>query len=102
MRFTYVATAVGIAVADLFIAPVVLMEAPSAHADIGGYGRCVGSIKDIPLKDPDPLSLQLVGFIEQDLKSSVSPAVEAQKVAQTGFEPRVADAIVQCVIEETP
>jgi hypothetical protein len=68
--------------------PVVLMGAWSAHADISGYRRCVGNIREVPLGEPDPLSLQLSGLIEQDLNSGVSPAAEAQKVALMGFDPR--------------
>jgi hypothetical protein len=102
MRFTYVAAAVGMAIAVLFITPAVLMGASSAHADISGYGRCVGNIQGIPLREPDPQNLQLVGVIEQDLNSGVSPAAEAQKVAQMGFDPRVADGIVRCVMQEHP
>jgi hypothetical protein len=101
MRFTHVAAAVGMAIAVLFIGPVVLMGA-SAHADLSGYRRCVGKITEVPLGEPDPLSLQLAHLIEEDLNSGVSPAAEAQKVAQMGFDPRVADAVVQCVMQENP
>jgi hypothetical protein len=101
MRFTYVAATVSMAIALLFIAPVVL-GASSAHADISGYRRCVGSIPEIPLGEPDPQSLQRARFIEQDLNSGVSPAAEAQKVAQKGFDQRVADAVVQCVMQNNP
>jgi hypothetical protein len=102
MRFTYVAAAVGMAVAVLFIAPVVLMGTPSAHADLSGYRRCVGNITELPVGEPDAQNLQRARLIEQDLKSGVSPGAEAQKVAQTGFDPRAADAIVQCVMQENP
>jgi hypothetical protein len=91
---------VGMAIAVLFIAPVVLMGASSAHADISGYRRCVGNITGVPLGEPDSQSLQLARLIEQDLNSGVSPAAEAQKVAQMGFDPHVADAVVQCVMHE--
>jgi hypothetical protein len=102
MRFTYVAAAVGTAIAVLLIAPAVLMGASSAHADISGYRRCVGNIAEVPLGEPSTLSLQLARDIEQDLNSGVSPAAEAQKIAQTGFDPRVADAVVHCVMENNP
>ena len=102
MRFTYVAAAVGMAIAVLFIAPVVLMGASSAHADLSGYRRCVGNISELPVGEPDPQNLQRARLIEQDLKTGVSPAAEAQKVEQTGFDSRAADAIVQCVMEENP
>lgn len=100
VRFIYVAVATGIAIAALFIAPAVLMSA-SAHADFSGYRRCVGKMTE-PLSEPDPQSLQLVGTIEQDLDSGVTPAAEAQKVTQMGFDAHLANGIVQCVIEEHP
>jgi hypothetical protein len=102
MRFIYVAAAVAMAIAVLLVAPVVLMGAPSAHADLSGYRRCVGSIAELPLKEPDPQSLQLARLIEQDINSGVSPAAEAQKVAQTGFDPHAASAVVQCAMQERP
>jgi hypothetical protein len=102
MRFIHDAAAVGIAIAVPFIAPVALMEASSAHADADGYLRCVGNIRNLPLAAPNPNSPYLAGIIEQDLKSGVSPAAESQKVAQMGFEPRVADAIVHCVVQNYP
>jgi hypothetical protein len=101
MRFIYVAAAVGMAIAVLCIAPGGLIGA-SAHADYSGYDRCVGDITEIPLTEHDPQNLQLVGEIEQDLNSGVSPAAEAQKVTQKGFDARVANGIVQCVMEEHP
>jgi hypothetical protein len=41
---SYVAAAVGMAIAVLLIAPIVLMGASSAHADTGidGYVHCLG------------------------------------------------------------
>ncbi len=102
MRFIYVAAAFGMAVAVLLIAPVVLMGAPSAHADYGGYRHCVGNIHEIPLAEGDPQNLYTARLIEQDLESGVSPAAEAQKVAQMGFDPRVADAVVHCAMQNNP
>ncbi len=99
MRFTYVAAAVGVAIAVLLIAPVVLIGASPAHADLNGYGRCVGNVREVPLSDPDPQNLQLVRLVEMDLKSGVSPAAESRKVAQMGFDPRLADAVVQCAMQ---
>lgn len=101
MRPTYVAAAVGMAIAALFTAPGVLMGA-SAHADISGYRRCVGSVKEVPISNPDPTNMQLVGTVEMDLKSGVSPAAESQKLARSGLDPRLADAVVQCVMRENP
>src|SRR2546429_7622834 len=102
MRFTYVAAAAGIVIAVLLIAPLVLIGAPSARADISGYRRCVGTIREVPLSEPDPQSLQLARLVEMDLKSGVSPTAEAQKIAQTGFDTRVANGVVQCVMQENP
>jgi hypothetical protein len=99
MRFTYVAAAVGMAIA---VAPVALLEASPAHADISGFNRCVGGIRELPLTEPDPQSLQRARLIQQDLKSGASPAAEAQKVAGMGFDQQTAAKIVQCVIEENP
>lgn len=102
MRFTNIAAAAGIVIAVLLIAPVVVMGAPSARADISGYQRCVGTITEIPLSEPNPHSQQLAGLVRMDLKSGVSPAAEAQKLEQTGFDSRVANAVVQCVMQENP
>jgi glycerol dehydrogenase-like iron-containing ADH family enzyme len=101
MRFIHVATAVGIAIAVLFIGPAVLMGAP-ARADLSGYGNCVGSITEVPLWEHDYQNQQLIGVIEQDLNSGVSPAAEAHKVSHMGFDPRLANRIVECVIQEHP
>jgi len=102
MRFTYVTAAVGLTVAVLSIALVALMGAPSARADISGYRRCVAGITELPVREPDPQSLQLARQIEQDLKSGASPASETQKATQMGFDPHAADAVVQCVAHENP
>ena len=99
MRAIY-AAAIGIAIAVLLIGPAILTAAP-AHADLSGYRRCVGKMTE-PMGGNDPQNLQLVGVIEQDLDSGVSPAAEGQKVAQMGFDGRLANGIVQCVIEERP
>jgi hypothetical protein len=98
MRFSSVA-----AVAALAIAPtILLLGAPSAHADLSGYRRCVANITQLPITEPDPQNMNRVGLIKQDLKSGASPAAEAQKLTGMGFDQRAADAIVQCVIEENP
>jgi hypothetical protein len=102
MRLTHAAAVIALAIAVPFSAPVVLMAAPSAHADLSGYRRCVGNITELPLQEPDPKSLQLARLIEQDLNSGVSPGAEAQKVVQMGFDARAADAVVQCVVQESP
>jgi hypothetical protein len=100
VRFIHAAAAIGIAIAVVFIASAMLMATP-AHADFSGYRRCVGKMTE-PVAERDPQNLQLVGEIEQDLDSGVSPAAETQKVAQKGFDPSFAKGIVQCVIEERP
>ncbi|OBF58738.1 hypothetical protein A5787_22555 [Mycobacterium sp. 852002-50816_SCH5313054-b] len=97
MRFSSVA-----AVAALVIAPMLSVGAPSAHADLSGYRRCVANITQLPITEPDPQNMNRVGLIEQDLKSGATPAAEAQKVAGMGFDQRAADTIVQCVLEENP
>ncbi len=102
MRSTNAAAAAGGAIAVLLIAPVALIGASPAHADLNGYLRCVGNVKEVPLNDPNPQSLQLARLIEMDLKSGVSPAAEAQKLAQMGFDPRLADAGVQCAMQNNP
>jgi hypothetical protein len=102
MRFIHGTAAVGTAVAVQIIAPIVLMGAAPAHADLAGYRNCVGNIEELPLQAPEPKNMHLAGVIEQDLNSGVPPAAEAQKIAQRGFDARVANAIVQCVIEERP
>ncbi|OBI21751.1 hypothetical protein A5712_01395 [Mycobacterium sp. E2327] len=81
---------------------IALLGASPAHADYSGFTRCVGGIKQLPLNEPDPQNFQRVGVIEQDLKSGVSPAAEAQKVAGMGFDQQTATTIVQCIIEENP
>jgi hypothetical protein len=100
MRYIHAAAAVPVAIAALLIVP---MGTPSAHADHEGYRRCVGRMSaGLRLKDPDPNSGYLAGLIEQDLNRGVSPAAEAQKVAQMGFEPRYANGLVQCVMQTNP
>ncbi|WP_156670018.1 hypothetical protein [Mycobacterium sp. E3305] len=94
MRFVPVAAAVGVTVA--------IMAAAPARADLSGYGNCVGSITQIPLSEHDYQNQQLLGVIEQDLNSGVSPAAEAQRVSHMGFDPRLANRIVECVVQERP
>lgn len=98
VRFFYVAAAMGIAIAMLSVAPV----AAPARADLSGYGNCLGSVPNVPLWEHDPQNQQLIGTIEQDLNSGVTPAAEGQKVSRMGFDPRLANRIVECVIQERP
>ncbi|HTQ22057.1 hypothetical protein [Mycobacterium sp.] len=102
MHITHVAAAAGAAVTALFIAPSMPTALPSAHADYDGYSRCVGHLAPIPLNAPDLKNSYLMGVVEQDLKSGVPPAGEAQKVTQMGYEPRLANGIVQCVMQHNP
>jgi hypothetical protein len=102
MRFTYVAAAVGMAIAVPFMAPAPLAGVPSAHADFSGYSRCVGNVQQVPLSEPDAQSMQLARQVEMDLKTGVSPGAEARKLGQMGFDPHFADVIVQCVQQEQP
>jgi hypothetical protein len=99
VRCIYVVAAVGVAIGALIVGPAVLSA--SAHADYSGYRRCVGKMTE-PIAGHDPQNLQLVGVIEQDLDSGVSPAADAQRVAHMGFDPSFANGIVACVIEERP
>jgi hypothetical protein len=100
MRYIHAAAAVPAAItAALLIAP---MGVPAAHADGAGYRRCVGETPGLRMADPDPNSLYLTGLIEMDLKNGASPAAEASKVAQMGFEPHYASGVVHCVMQNNP
>jgi hypothetical protein len=103
MRFTYVAAAVGMAIAVLFMAPVVLMGASSAHADTGinGYLRCIESAGVPPRQRAEDWSLT-VRVIKGGLNSAESPAEVAQKLAAMGVKPNDAVAEVQCVMANEP
>jgi hypothetical protein len=101
MRFIYVAAAVGMAVAILFIAPVVLIWASSAHADTNGYLRCIKSDEVAPL-GPAREWLPSVRVIETDLDSGDSPAQAAQILAGMGVKPNDAVTQVQCVVANWP
>ena len=101
MRFTYLAAAVGMATAVLFIAPVVLMGASSAHADPKGYLRCIGSDAEPPLGPAREWS-DSVRVIETDLDSGDSPAQVAQILTGMGVKPNDAATQVQCVLTNWP
>jgi len=72
MRFIYVAAAVGMAIVVLFIAPVVLMGASSAHADTGvnGYLRCTKSDAEPP---------------PQGVRTSLKATLRTRPKASAGF-----------------
>jgi hypothetical protein len=95
----YVAAAVGTAIAVLFIAPVVLMGASSAHADTGinGYLRCIDSAGVPPRQHAEDWS-PTIKVIEWNLNNAESPAEVAQRLAAMGVKPNDAVAEVQCVI----
>ncbi|MCV7101025.1 hypothetical protein [Mycobacterium palustre] len=97
MRFTYVAAAVGAAIAVAFMG-----QTPRAHADLSGYSRCVGSVAQVPLSEPDSQSMQLARQVVMDLKAGASPASEAGKLQQMGFDPHFAAVIVKCAAQEQP
>jgi hypothetical protein len=102
MRSIYVAAAVGMAVAVLLIAPVVLTGASSAHADTNGYLRCV---KSDAVPDPGVSlgdSLPIVRVIETGLNSGDSPAQVAQILVGMGVKPNHAATQVQCVMANEP
>jgi hypothetical protein len=104
-RSIYVAAAVGMAIAVLLIAPVVLMGASSAHADTGisGYVRCLGG----DAKPPPPgvsaedwfPSIRVIAF---NLNSGVSPDQVALRLVDMGVKPNDAVTRVQCYIANEP
>jgi hypothetical protein len=93
MRIIYLAAAVGMAIAVLPIAPVVLMGASSAHADTNGYVSCTGSNGGTP---------DSVRVIKTELNSAYSPAQAAQILTAMGVNPNDAAAQVQCVLANWP
>ena len=101
MRFIYVAAAVGMAIAVLLIAPVVLMGASSAHADTKGYLRCIGSDAEPPLGPAREWSGS-VRVIETDLDSGDSPAQVVQILVGMGVKPNDAVTRVQCFMANEP
>ena len=102
---TTVAAAVGMAIAVLLIAPVVLMGASSAHADTGinGYVQCLGG----DAKPPPPgvsaedwfPSIRVIAF---DLNSGVDPAQVALRLVDMGVNPNDAVTRVQCFMANQP
>ena len=104
MRLSYVAAAVGMAIAVLFIAPVALMG-PFAHADNGteGYLRCIKSDAPPPQRGVDrPDYLPFVKFIQANFGSAVPPAQIVAKLVDMGYKPNDAVLLVQCVIATQP
>lgn len=110
MRLTYVAAAVGIAIAVPFIAPIELMG-PFAHADTGGvngYLRCIKSDAPPPPPGVDATPYRggdyvpLVNFIETNLDSGEPPASVVAKLVGMGVTPNDAAMQVQCVMANWP
>ena len=100
-----VAAAVGMAIAVLLIAPGVLMEAPSAHADTGidGYVRCVGGDTKPP---PPGVSAEVwfpsVHVITADFDGGVPAAQIVQRLVDMGVKPSDAATRVQCFVANEP
>jgi hypothetical protein len=105
MRSIYVAAAVGMAIAGLLIAPVVVNGASSAHADTGvdGYARCLGGDAKPP---PPGVNAEdwfpSVHVIANDLDSGVPPAQVAQRLVDMGVKPNDAVTRVQCFLANQP
>jgi membrane-associated phospholipid phosphatase len=105
MRSIYVAAAVGMAIAVLLIAPVVLMGASSAHADTGisGYVRCLGGDAKPPPPGVDAeFWFPSIHVIAGDLDSGVPPAQVALRLVDMGVKPNDAVTRVQCFLANEP
>lgn len=103
-RFGSVALAVGTA-AVLLIAPVVLMEASSAHADTGinGYVQCLGGDAKPP---PPGVSADVwfpsVHVIQTDFDGGIPPAQIVQILVGMGVNPDDAALRVRCFVATQP
>ncbi|WAC89934.1 hypothetical protein [Mycobacterium sp. Aquia_213] len=105
MRFISVAAAVGMAIAALLMAPVVLMGASSAHADTGidGYVACLGG----DAKPPPPGVLAEVWFpsmhvMTNDFDGGVPSAQITQRLIDMGVAPNDAATRVRCFLANQP
>jgi hypothetical protein len=98
MRFIYVASAVGMAIA-------VLMGASPAHADTGagGYATCIGGGAKPP---PPGVSAEdwfpSVHVIDTDIVSGVPPAQVVQRLVEMGVKQEDAVKQVQCYLVNSP
>jgi hypothetical protein len=105
VRSICIGAAVGMAIAVLLIASVVLMGGPSAHAETGinGYVRCLGGDAKPP---PPGVSAEdwfpSVHVIATDLDSGVPPAQVAQILVGMGVQPNDAVTRVQCFVANQP
>jgi hypothetical protein len=100
-----VAASIGTGVAVLLIAPVVLMEASSAHAETGidGYVRCVGGDTKPPPPGIDAEAwLPSVHVITQDFDGGVPSAEIIQRLVDMGVKPSDAATRVQCFLANQP
>src|SRR5258708_1139135 len=105
MRSISVAAAVGMAVAVLLIAPVVLMEASSAHADpgINCYLQCLeGNTKPPPTGVNAEDWFPSVHVMATDFDSGVPPAQIAQILVGMGVKPDDAATRVRCFVAYEP
>jgi hypothetical protein len=104
-RSSYVAAVVGLAVAVLPIASVVLMGASSAHADAGldGYARCLGGGAKPP---PPGVSAEdwfpSLHVITTDFDAGVPSAQIIQRLVEMGVAPNDAATRVQCFLANQP
>jgi hypothetical protein len=105
MRSVSVAAGVGAAVAVLLIAPVVLTEASSAHADTGinGYAQCLGGDTKPPppgveVRDWFPSVL----VMQRDFDSGIPPAQIVQILVGMGVKPDDAATRVRCFVAYQP
>jgi hypothetical protein len=105
MRSISVAAPVGTAVAVLLVAPVVLMEASSAHADVGinGYAQCLGGDAKPP---PPGVSAEnwfpSVHVMATDFDAGVPPAQIVQILVGMGVNPDDAATRVRCFVAYEP
>ncbi len=105
MRSIYVAAAVSMAVPVLLIAPVVLMGAPSAHADTGisGYVSCVGGDTKPPPPGVDAeFWFPSAHVISNDLDGGVPPDQITQRLVEMGVKPNDAATRVRCFVANQP
>jgi hypothetical protein len=104
-RSVNVAAAVGIPIAVLLIAPMVMLGVSSAHADTGinGYVSCVGGDTKPPPPGVDAeFWLPSVHVITTDFDSGVPAAQITQRLVEMGVKPNDAATRVQCFLANQP
>lgn len=105
MRSVSVAAGVGTAVAVLLIAPVVLTEASSAHADAGinGYTQCLGGDAKPPPPGVDARDwFPSLWVMQTDFDSGIPPAQMVQILVGMGVKPDDAATRVRCYVAYQP